>query len=427
MKATKRRLKPFFRLSYICLLALAVSTLWVFPAAAVEEEPFENPPYFRASEILPNNLLTGPNWELSEVVSNDGYNNIYYILSTYGDIRIDSTALLEIRLHELQALYQMEEVKRSKVYRDAVKEAGKGPFRFAKGLITKPIRTTKGVVSGVGSYFGNVGHSIFGNPSEREEGKFKTAIMFATAKRKVAYDFEIDPYSSFEPLQSRLNEITWAAYGGNMTVSAALMPIPGLAGTIISTTNFSQNMRQMIRDNAPRELKKLNAKKLKAMGVHKSLAKAFLENPELSPTKATYIVGALELLEGVEDRWLFIVKATVIQEPSVGLYFQRQAELIAGYHTNVAPITRIVESRQFPFIQTKEGKVIDIFPIDHLAWIRSMADTVDLSADMALEGISGVTGKELWFEGTVSAMARKNIEARGWTVKEKVGEELSLK
>jgi len=272
-----------------------------------------------------------------------------------------------------------------------------------------------------------VGHSIFGNPSEREEGKFKTAIMFAAAKRKVAYDFEIDPYSSFEPLQSRLNEITWAAYGGNMTVSAALMPIPGLAGTILGASKFSQNMRQTIRDNAPRELKKLNTKKLKAMGVDKSLAKAFLENPELSPTKTTYMVGSLELLEGVEDRWLFIVKATVIQEPSVGLYFQRQAELLAGYHTNVAPIARIVESRQFPFIQTKEGKVLGIFPIDHLAWIRSMADTVDISADMALEGISDVTGKELWFEGTVSAMARKNLEARGWTVKEKVGDILALK
>jgi hypothetical protein len=95
---------------------------------------------------------------------------------------------------------------------------------------------------------------------------------------------------------------------------------------------------------------------------------------------------------------------------------------MVGYHTNVAPIAQIVESRQFPFIQTKEGKVIGIFPIDHLAWIRSMADTVDI-----LEGISDVTGKELWFEGTVSAMARKNLETRGWTVKEKVGEELSLK
>ena len=427
MKATRRKSESFFRLSFIYLLALTVSALCISPATAVEEEPFDNPPYFRASEILPKNLLTGPNWELSEVVSNDGYNNVYYILSTYDDFKIDSTLLLKIRLNELQALYRMEEIKRSKVYRDAVKEAGKAPFRFAKGIITSPISTTKGVVSGVGSYFGNVGHSIFGNPSEREEGKFKTAIMFAAAKRKVAYDFEIDPYSSFEPLQSRLNEITWAAYGGNMTVSAALMPIPGLAGTILGASKFSQNMRQTIRDNAPRELKKLNTKKLKAMGVDKSLAKAFLENPELSPTKTTYMVGSLELLEGVEDRWLFIVKATVIQEPSVGLYFQRQAELLAGYHTNVAPVARIVESRQFPFIQTKEGKVLGIFPIDHLAWIRNIADTVDISADMALEGISDVTGKELWFEGTVSAMARKNLEARGWTVKEKVGDILSLK
>ena len=77
MKATRRKLEPFFRLLFVCSLALAVSTLWMFPAVAVEEEPFENPPYFRASDILPKNLLTGPNWELKEMVFNDGYNNIY--------------------------------------------------------------------------------------------------------------------------------------------------------------------------------------------------------------------------------------------------------------------------------------------------------------------------------------------------------------
>ena len=46
--------------------------------------------------------------------------------------------------------------------------------------------------------------------------------------------------------------------------------------------------------------------------------------------------------------------------------------------------------------------------------------------DMVLEGISGVNGKELWFEGTVSEMARKNLETRGWTVKEKVGDILTI-
>jgi hypothetical protein len=426
MKIEKMKVNLLMRRTLMCLLGGVIIASLVFTAVAGEDEPFEDPPFFRASQILPENLLTGPNWELNELVFNDGYNNNYNIITTYGDFTVDSTYLLKIRLHELQVLNQMEEVKRGKVYLKAVIEAGKGPFRFAKGLITRPIRTTSGVVSGVGSYFGNIRHSLFGSPSEREEGKLKTAILFSGTKRKVAYDFGIDPYSSNEPLQVRLDEITWAVYGGNMTLSAALLPIQGLAGTLVSVSSLSQSMRQMIRDNAPRELRKLNTRKLKKMGVDKSLAKAFLKNPELSPTKSTYIVGALELMDGAEDRGLFIVKATVIQEPSVGLYFQRQAELMASYHTNVAPVARIVESREFPFIQTKEGKVIGIFPIDHLAWIRSMADTVDISADMVLEGISGVTGKELWFEGTVSEMARKNLETRGWTVKEKVGDILTI-
>ena len=41
--------------------------------------------------------------------------------------------------------------------------------------------------------------------------------------------------------------------------------------------------------------------------------------------------------------------------------------------------------------------------------------------------IPDVTGKEVWVEGTMSHMARRNIEARGWTVKEHVGKQLGLK
>jgi hypothetical protein len=35
-------------------------------------------------------------------------------------------------------------------------------------------------------------------------------------------------------------------------------------------------------------------------------------------------------------------------------------------------------------------------------------------------------GKELWMAGTVSALAKKNFEARGWIVKEHVADQLTL-
>jgi hypothetical protein len=38
-----------------------------------------------------------------------------------------------------------------------------------------------------------------------------------------------------------------------------------------------------------------------------------------------------------------------------------------------------------------------------------------------------ITGKELWFEGTVSTMARENLEQMGWKVKEKTSQTLMVK
>ena len=40
--------------------------------------------------------------------------------------------------------------------------------------------------------------------------------------------------------------------------------------------------------------------------------------------------------------------------------------------------------------------------------------------------IPGVTGGEIWVEGTISAAARKVLEGQNWVVKETAGEALKL-
>src|SRR4029434_11333128 len=66
--------------------------------------------------------------------------------------------------------------------------------------------------------------------SEAEESRVKDMIGFARMKRDYAYQFGVDVYSDNKVLQERLDEITWAGYGGSMTLSAALAAVPGAAG-----------------------------------------------------------------------------------------------------------------------------------------------------------------------------------------------------
>ncbi len=45
----------------------------------------------------------------------------------------------------------------------------------------------------------------------------------------------------------------------------------------------------------------------------------------------------------------------------------------------------------------------------------------------AIGKLPGVTGKELWIEGTVDPVARKALEDRGWKVEDKVRDTLLKK
>jgi hypothetical protein len=392
------------------------------------EEVFEVPPIFRASELLPADVLEGPDHEIYELVYNDGINNIYQLSTTHGPLKVESTALLMVRLNELEALRKLEKAKRSTSYAKALANAAAGPLRLTRDLIIKPVSTVSGVASGVGSYFRNVGHAISGSKSEQEEGLLKEAIMFANAKRMVAGRVGVDPYSSYQPLQERLNSISWAAYAGGITTSVLFMGIPGTTGTVISGTNFGSQMNERILTTAPADLKKLNAKVLEEMDVHKSVARIFLDHPQYSPTRTTYTVGALELMDGVADRSIFIERASLAQDESVAFYFERQAEFMAGYHGNITPVARFVEVGGLPFLQTKEGVIVGIFPCDHIAWTEDIAARAYGKTAAAVKALyPDATGKELWFEGTVSSTARRNLEAMGWKVKEKTTQTLLVK
>jgi hypothetical protein len=72
----------------------------------------------------------------------------------------------------------VDEVKRSKVYLDA-----------AKKVATQSHSPTQDGHRGHRSVLGNIGHSLFGNPSQQKEGVAKTIL--GVVKRKLAEKFVI--------------------------------------------------------------------------------------------------------------------------------------------------------------------------------------------------------------------------------------------
>lgn len=412
-----------------CMLMAVAGMLGAFvllsAGAATAQQIHEAQAIFRASALLPGQSLAGPNYRIEETVRNDGFMNRYTVTVAGKPYTVDGNAMMRIRLAELKALEFMETVKKTDVYTKSLKKAATGPLSLAKGMVTKPIDTVKGAATGVGKFFSNIGHAMFGGASEQEEGVFKTVIGFATAKRKFAYGFGIDPYTTFPPVKEVLEEIAWAGAGGGLTVSAAFMGIPGVGGGVVRGTKTTDAMNRLVRDKSPAELKKINARKLKKMNVNNSVAELFLEHPKFSPTRKTRIVNALAFV-GVYDRQHFIERAILVQDETMAFFMQRWAEMFTAYHIKVKPLARFYRLGKMPIAQRPDGTLIAVLPLDHLIWTDEIA--ARHAANMRdITTVPGVTSGEIWIEGTVSAAARKVLEAQNWVVKENVGKQLGLK
>lgn len=420
--------KRFSVTSRLCsvMWVLMVITLGVNQTFAQKTEVFESPQVLHVSEVLPPDVTEGPDHRIQDLVYNDGLLNRFDINSDYGFLSVEGSDLLKVRLQEIKALRQMEELKRTQLYGDAFKKAATGPLKLAKGLIIQPLDTLSGVGTGIGKWFSQIGHTIYGDPSETEEGTLKVIFGFDQMKRNLAYEFGVDPYSTNPLLQKRLNSISWTAFAGNMTVRAAFMAIPGAAGMAVSGSGFSKSMRVLARDKTPAELKKYNGEKLKAMGVDEDVAETFLDHPKWSPTAKTYLVGALEQMNEVENRQAMVTAATLVQSDDLVYFRQRQTEMMAAYHLKVSPVAHMIRLGEIAGLQKKDGTLVLIFPVDQVAWLKNVKDRVLRTSRQVTQNIPNLTSKELWLGGTATPVARQNLEAQGWVVKENAFEKLTL-
>ncbi len=197
------------------------------------------------------------------------------------------------------------------------------------------------------------------------------------------------------------------------------------AGAAIRVTGTAHGLSKLVRDKSPAELKELNGRKLAQMGVGEGTAAMFLEHPHYSPTKKTVIVHMLESMQGVAGRETFVRQAAQVRDEPMAFFMQEQVKNMAGYHRRVARVASIIQLRGLAFMQRRDGVLVGVFPVDHLAWRASAAKTV-AGLEQEIARISGVTGKEVWVTGTMSPLYRKNIRARKWIVHEQARDKLRM-
>ena len=374
------------------------------------------PVTLKASEQVPENVLTGPNYRIEADVKNDGFVNTYQLTTDYGPLKVEGTSLLIERTNELKALSHMQEVEQTETFGQALKKGASAPVRTVKGLVTDPVDTVSGIASGVGSWFQDIGNAITSD-DPHQEGALSAAIGYAAAKRQFAYKYGINPYTRYEPVQDKLNKMARAAVVGGLTPKVAFALIKKPVGTVLQVTGTADTMRQLVRDKSPAELDEINAEKLKAMGVEDSIVKDFLKNPHFDPQEETLLVGELETMKNVKDRKNFIKISAVAHDYKIARYLRERAQMAAIYHEKVAPVERIIAVQGVPLLQLKDGVIVVLTPLDHVAWTHKLW-LRESKGSASLNQLPGFSGKEAWITGTFDPVARKALESQGWKVKQ---------
>jgi len=409
-----------FRCSFLAVpLCFAVSHSFASepPMAA-----FESPVSLKASEYLPQELLSSQLYEIDETIANNGLTNDYRVTSASGEFTAHTTVGLYKLIAEIHALELMREIEKSESYQSALKEAG---VDFAEGLKNLAIHPADSVTTagkGVAALFYRGGESLFDSgTAETEDHRAKQLIGFSKTKRAIAAQFNVDVYSTNPVLQQHLNNMAWAEFAGGFTFDLALMPIGGAAGIVRSTSGAVQLLNEAVATQPPSELKRQNRRKLEALGLNPNVVDLFIDNPYLSPRQQTYIAAAADVMSEVNSREVMLLVAIQVQDADMALDITTSAMMYASYDRNVRNILELYPAARVIGGRDQRDVPVLLVPADYLTWNPML-----LTAVNAIDEKSGRKGGDVWLLGQASEAAHEAMERRGWKIQERAYDLIGL-
>src|SRR6266481_5860574 len=401
------------RVSVVCGMVLAA----VSGGGAAEYETQANKP---VSAALAPAVAAGPDYTVKNPVVADGYMYQFKVKSPYAVFDVTGIGALRKLEHEIWAIGQLKQVTKSEAFLKSLKDQAGKPLVFAKDVIMKPGETLSSIPKGVGRLFSNATTAITNKKDPSQESAAKEVLLVGSFKRDYATRFEVDPYSSNPVLQAELDKIGKAAALGSWTASAAMIPISGVASSVITATSLSKSFNNILKTEPPSRIRVINEDKLKQMGISGDLAQRYLDQPVYTPRQQLILVDSLSRLGSAIGRDAYLNASMVAADEVEANFFVNMAQILRGYHETQGPITGITMVGALTVAQTKAGAAVIPFALDYGVWTAN-ADKVsqNMKATYKAPGFNG--SFELWVTGFLSPTAKQELQARGFTAVDQVG------
>lgn len=409
------------------LVALAAATMAT--AAA-----FEGPRTFKASELLKPAQVKGPHHTVSPTVKTEGYFHEFDLQTTWGPMEAEGMSLLLVRIHEMKALAQLDEVSKSEVF---LKAAGTSVLNVGKGVaaaVTDPKATAAGIGSGLKRFGTNLGRkakragdqavdSVSGDDegkkaggeqksttdkaAEAGTGMAHSVLGVNSAARRWAQKVGADPYTTNPILKKALTDLGKIDAAGGIAAKI-VVPIPMVVGTTAQVGN-------LVWSQDPEALLKANEQKFRELGVSGDAIRQMYLSKGFTLTMHTLFASALHAVKvpGCGD---YVETAAEADTEREAVFFVESALMLRRFHEKT-PVAAVLTDSRALVAKTKDGRAVVLLPVDWVRWTEAFEKALTEIEKRAKSEL-GATKLELRMTGKMSAVAKKEMASRGWTVTE---------
>lgn len=401
----------------------ALFSVMTTAAAMAADNGFEQPGENKASALLKPEMVQGRYHKVDERVLYDGFLYHFTVQSSFGPYEVTSTSALTMLIHELDAIAAMKQVETSDVALQSLQKSGENTIAGMKNLVNDPEGTLRGAGEGISSLFNRASETVGRRElTETEDSKMKQFIGVTKSKGTIATRYGVSIYSRNKVLQEELDRLAMADYLGGLSVGLASSAIPGVGGLVLSTSGTARLLNEAINTTSPSELWLQNKNKLLAMKMDPDTVELFLNNPVFTPSLQTVLVAALETMQGVANRELFIKVGLQASTPDMAKMIMEMAVMAAGYHQHVSPLAGFAPMARLVKASRQDGTVVVLLPTDHMIWTQRVAS---VAGDMVQQGKTDkAAGFEIWTLGTFSDRTRTALNSAGWKTHEQARKDL---
>jgi hypothetical protein len=386
---------------------------------------YEQPPVVNAADLLPGAALSGPGFSVQPQVPTNGAMGQYTIVADpsvfhddAGTYYVESLDMLKIRLSEIPAIAQLDSMSTTGVFAESLASSAVRPVGAAANMVMHPMDTVTGLPGGVGDLFSRVsmGAGEIASSAANSFGSGKaasqtgnatlTALGYDQVRRKLAHELHVDPYSSDPILTKKLNHTAWVMFSARMTVSAAMMAVPGsMIITAVTVTN------DLVYQTPRADLIILVQKKLKSFGLSPEEVVAFTSNTAIPLSLQVTAVKELEALGNIPGRRAAAVAIGNMMTEYQARFLVTSLHMLSEWSQQRSPVTRIQDIGVL-IGHDQNGVTIVPAAVDYLSWTERIAGFVT-NPELLRQ-----RHRVLWITGKMTPLARQQLAANGWSVRE---------